>query len=78
MIKIKLARFGKKGQPTYRVVIANAKKKMGKYLETIGSYNPLLNPAKINIDKNRFDHWLEKGAQPTKTVLELAKKVFKK
>jgi small subunit ribosomal protein S16 len=76
MVKIRLARFGKKGQPIYRiVVIESGKKRDGKYLEAIGFYNPNPDPPLIKIDKPRYLDWLKKGAQPTTTVANLAKKI---
>jgi small subunit ribosomal protein S16 len=67
--KIRLQRRGKKGQPFYHVVIADGRApRDGKFIEKIGTYNPLSRPADINIDFNKAVSWLEKGAQPTDTV----------
>lgn len=75
MLKIKLSRTGKKGYAVYRLVIQPARsKRNGKNLEIIGSYNPHLNPKKLTIKKERLDHWLSVGAQPTETVRRLIKK----
>jgi len=72
MLKIKLARFGKKKQPHYRVVINEARdKRDGKYVEMIGSYAPTLQPKLLEIDLKKYEEWLKKGAQPTDTVLAL-------
>jgi len=77
MLKIKLARFGKKHQAIYRVVVAEARRKRsGKYLEALGFYNPNLDPPAIKIKADRYRYWLGKGAQPTETVAQLAKKVL--
>ena len=75
MLKIRLFRTGKKGQPSYRVVIAEARsKRNGRYVENIGFYNPLTEPATFKVKKDRLNYWLEKGAQPTETVRKLLKK----
>jgi len=76
MLKIKLTRIGKKNQPYYRIIIAEARSKRdGKYIEALGTYNPLANPSIIKINKDRFQYWLKKGAKPTETVRKLYKKV---
>lgn len=60
---IRLMRFGKKGYPTYRIVVLDKRKKaVGSYLEKIGTYNPMANPASVNVDKTLLDKWLQKGA----------------
>lgn len=75
MVKIKLARLGKKNQAIYRIVVSEAgKKRDGKYIESIGSYNSNFDPPKISLKKDRYLYWLEKGAQPTKTVAKISKK----
>lgn len=67
--KIRLQRRGKKGQPFYHVVIADGRApRDGKFIEKIGTYNPLSRPADINIDFDKAMSWLNKGAQPTDTV----------
>lgn len=69
MLKVRLLPVGKKNQPKYRIVVAEARsKRNGKYVEKIGFYDPLVNPAKVKVDKSRYDYWLSKGAKPTKTV----------
>lgn len=74
MVKIRLRRTGKKKQPSYRIVVADARApRDGKFLETIGYYAPLREPSDIMIDKERAIHWLSTGAQPTKQVLNLFK-----
>lgn len=68
-------RVGKKNQPAYRFVIAEAKSRRdGKCVEVIGNFHPLMNPPLIALDKQRYDHWLKQGAQPTNTVRNLYKK----
>ncbi len=72
MVKIRLARFGKKKQPTYRVVAVNARSKRNtQALEYLGSYNPFANKEKFQFDKERIQYWLDNGAQPTYTVKSL-------
>lgn len=69
MLKIKLARFGKRKQPHYRVVINEARdKRDGSYVEMIGYYGPTQKPKLLEIDIKKYDAWVAKGAQPTETV----------
>ena len=71
-VKIRLQRHGKKGKPFYWVVAADARaKRDGRYLEKIGTYNPNVNPATVNIDVDAAVKWLENGAQPTDTARTL-------
>ena len=75
MLKIKLFPTGKRNQRKFRIVIAEARsKREGKYLEVLGFYDPLTDPATLTLDKERYQRWLEKGAQPTQTVRLLANK----
>lgn len=75
MLRIKLARFGKTGQPSYRVVVSEKRdKRDGKYVAQIGFYNPLATPKEIRFDTALYNEWLKKGAQPTQTVAALFKK----
>ena len=68
-VKIRLQRHGKKGKPFYWIVAADARSKRdGKYLEKLGTYNPNVNPAEINIDMDGAVKWLHNGAQPTNTA----------
>ena len=79
MLKIKLSRIGKRGQPFYRIIIAEAKSKRdGKYTDLIGTYNPMINPKEIKIDTKKYNDWIKKGAQPTDTVASLYKKFSQK
>lgn len=67
--KIRLTRLGDKKNPFYRVVIADSRvARDGKYIEQIGTYNPLKNPAEIKIDADKAKKWLATGAQPTQTA----------
>jgi small subunit ribosomal protein S16 len=68
-VKIRLQRHGKKGKPFYWIVAADSRSKRdGKYLEKIGTYNPNVNPAEINLDIDGAVQWLNNGAQPTDTA----------
>ena len=75
MLKIKLARFGKRNQPHFRVVINEARdKRDGSYVEKIGHYAPTQTPKILEINKTRYDYWISQGAQPTDTVAALFEK----
>lgn len=66
---IRLAKFGKKNAPTYKVVVSETRtKRNGFFLDTIGSVNPQVNPPAISIDKEKYEVWKSKGAQVTKAV----------
>ena len=79
MVKIRLARHGAKKRPYYRIVVADARcPRDGKFIDDIGRYNPLTEPAMIKIDLEKCDKWLANGAQPTDTVAALIKKDEKK
>jgi SSU ribosomal protein S16P len=68
-VKIRLQRHGKKGKPFYWIVAADARaKRDGRYLEKIGTYNPNVNPAEINLNVDKAVTWLQNGAQPTDTA----------
>lgn len=69
MLKIKLARFGKRGQPHYRVVVTEQRSKRdGQYLESLGTYAPTTPGKSLEINAEKYQAWLKKGAQPTPTV----------
>lgn len=71
-VKIRLRRMGKKKQPIYKIVAADSRSpRDGKFLESLGLYNPLTNPHTINIKEDRALYWLNSGAQPTETVKSL-------
>lgn len=75
MVKIRLRRLGAKKTPFYRVVVADARyPRDGRFIEEIGTYNPLTNPATVQIDIDRAKDWIRKGAQPTDTVRDLLKR----
>jgi len=72
MVKIRLRRVGAKKQPSYRVVVADAHSpRDGRFIETIGHYDPLRDPPAIKIDEGRALHWLRQGAQPTEAVAKM-------
>ena len=69
MLMIRLARIGKKKHPFYRVVVTEkARPRNGRFVEIVGTYDPLKKPAAIQLDRDRVDYWLAKGAQPSDTV----------
>ena len=75
MLRIRLRRVGKKKQPNYRVVIADSRApRDGAFIETIGTYNPLTNPASVSIDEAKARDWLSKGAVPSDRVTVLLAK----
>lgn len=75
MVKIRLRRMGAKKAPFYRVVVADSRyPRDGRFIEEIGTYNPLTEPADIKIDAEKAQKWLGNGAQPTDTVKVLLKK----
>ena len=75
MVKIRLTRMGAKKAPFYRVVVADSRyPRDGRFIEEIGYYNPLTEPAEVKIDADKAKAWLANGAQPTETVKDLLKK----
>ncbi|MGQ0744062.1 MAG: 30S ribosomal protein S16 [Acidimicrobiales bacterium] len=73
-VKLRLMRMGKKKQPTYRVVAADARSpRDGRFIEIVGTYDPRPDPSLIKIDNERAVDWLRKGAQPTDRVATLLK-----
>lgn len=75
MVKIRLRRLGAKKAPFYRVVVADSRfPRDGRFIEEIGTYNPLTDPVEIKIDSERALQWIKNGAQPTDTVRVLLKK----
>ena len=76
-VKIRLARFGAKKRPIYRIVVADSESpRDGKFLETVGTYNPLLDPAEVSFKGERVKYWVDQGAILTDTVKSLLKKVI--
>jgi small subunit ribosomal protein S16 len=75
MVKIRLRRMGAHKKPFYRVVVADARSSRdGRFIEEIGYYNPMTDPADIKLDSEKAKKWLDNGAQPTETVRSLFKK----
>ena len=75
MVKIRLRRMGAKKAPFYRIVVADARSpRDGRCIEEIGTFNPLTEPATVNIDVEKAQAWIKNGAQPTDTVRTLLKK----
>ena len=74
-VKIRLRRMGAKKAPFYRVVVADSRyPRDGRFIEEIGYYNPLTEPAEVKIDAEKAKKWIANGAQPTETVKDLLKK----
>jgi small subunit ribosomal protein S16 len=74
-VKIRLARHGAKKRPFYRIVAADSEApRDGKFLETLGTYNPLVEAGDVSLKTERVKYWMEKGATPTVTVKNLLKK----
>ncbi len=80
-VKIRLARHGAKKRPYYKIVVADAKSpRDGKFLDVLGSYNPLLkdtDPSRITMNIESAKNWVSKGAQPTSVVLKIMNRVQK-
>ncbi len=75
MVKIRLKRMGANKKPFYRVVVADSRSpRDGRFIEEIGYFNPLTEPATVKIDEEKAQKWLANGAQPTDTVRSLLKK----
>ena len=74
-VKIRLARHGAKKKPFYRIVIADSESpRDGRFLENVGTYNPLVDPAQVSLKQDRVKYWIDQGAIPTDTVKNLLKK----
>jgi small subunit ribosomal protein S16 len=74
MLAISLMRMGAKGKPFYRLVVKEKRSKRdGKYIENVGTYNPMLDPAAVELKHERIQYWISVGAQPTETVASLIK-----
>jgi small subunit ribosomal protein S16 len=73
-VKIRLARHGAKKRPFYRIVVADIEaKRDGRFLEIVGTYDPLQDPVKVTLKDERVKYWLDQGATPTNTVKTLLK-----
>jgi small subunit ribosomal protein S16 len=72
MVCIRLMRMGTKKRPLYRIVVADSRRfRDGKFIERVGSYNPLPETPEVNLDMDRVEYWMEKGARPSDTVRSL-------
>ena len=75
MVKIRLRRMGAKKNPFYRVVVADSRyPRDGRFIEELGTYNPLKKPSEFKVDAEKVQAWIKNGAQPTDTVRALLKK----
>lgn len=73
-VKMRLRRMGAKKAPSYRIVVADSRyPRDGRFIEEIGFYNPMTNPAEVKIDAEKAKKWIGNGAQPTETVRALLK-----
>lgn len=74
-VKIRLKRMGAKKAPFYRIIVADSRSpRDGRFIEKLGTYNPLTNPATIDVEEEATLNWLSKGAQPTNTVRNILSK----
>lgn len=74
-VKIRLTRKGSKKKPFYRIVAADVEApRDGRFIETLGTYDPMVEPAKVTLKQERVNYWLNEGAEPTTTVKSLLKK----
>ncbi|MFQ5352570.1 MAG: 30S ribosomal protein S16 [Candidatus Binatia bacterium] len=74
-VTIRLTRRGARKRPFYRVVVADERSpRDGRYLAVLGTYNPLTDPAELNLDGEKISEWMKKGAKPSQTVASLMKK----
>ncbi len=74
-VRIRLTRLGKKKKPFYRIIVADSEcKRDGKFLDIVGTYDPMQEPAEIKINDDKLQNWLGRGALPTTTVESLIKK----
>ena len=76
MVRIRLARMGRKRRPFYRVVAADSRApRDGKFIEILGTYNPMTDPMELKFDLERIQHWIDHGAKPSDTVARLIERV---
>ncbi|MBW6520000.1 MAG: 30S ribosomal protein S16 [Desulfoarculaceae bacterium] len=74
-VRIRLSRFGRKKKPFYRIVVADSERQRdGKFLDIVGTYDPMQNPAAITINAVKLQDWMGRGALPSTTVKSLIKK----
>ncbi|WP_035053261.1 30S ribosomal protein S16 [Carnobacterium pleistocenium] len=74
-VKIRLKRMGSKRNPFYRIVVADSRSpRDGRFIETVGTYNPVVNPAEVKVDEEAVLKWLADGAQPSDTIRNILSK----
>jgi small subunit ribosomal protein S16 len=74
LLKIRLSRTGSKKKPSYRiVVIEGSRARDGRFIDLLGHYDPKKNPAKMKLDREKYSHWVSKGARPSDTVKSFLK-----
>jgi small subunit ribosomal protein S16 len=74
-VRLRLARFGRKKRPFYRIVAADQRRaRDGRFIERLGYYDPMSNPKNLKVDLERVDYWLGEGASPSETVAKLIEK----
>ena len=74
-VKIRLRRMGAKKKPFYRIIVADSRSpRDGRFIEEIGTYDPLKDPSEIKVDGEKVKHWIANGAQPTESVKALLKR----
>jgi small subunit ribosomal protein S16 len=75
VLAIRLARYGKKKMPSYRIVVIDKRRpRNGRFTEIVGTYDPLKNPAELKLNTERIKYWLDRGAQPSDTVRSFLEK----
>jgi len=75
LVKIRLTRMGAHKSPFYRIIVADAKaRRDGPFIEILGTYDPKVEPSKLEVDVERAKHWIGQGAQPSETVKRLLQK----
>ena len=75
MVTMRLSRIGSKKRPYYRIVVIDKRRaRNGRFLEVVGNYNPIANPAQLDINQERAQYWLSKGAEPSETVRSILRK----
>jgi len=75
LVTIRLARIGSKKRPYYRIVVIDKRRaRNGRFLEVVGQYNPIANPVQMEVNAERAQYWLSKGAEPSETVRSILRK----
>ena len=75
MVTIRLSRIGSKKRPYYRIVVIDKRRaRNGRFLEVVGQYNPIANPVQLEVNAERAQYWLSKGAEPSETVRSILQK----